>query len=89
MRLSRVAEDIGFLLATVIATVFVLAESAARIGLKVGECAYDSNFPWGLVVLVCALVLPKTLGRATAGKVWSFVGSRISGSKSNDLVEKP
>jgi hypothetical protein len=78
MRLSRVAEDIGF-----------FAESAARIGLKVGECAYDSNFPWGLVVLVCALVLPKTLGRATAGKVWSFVGSRISGSKSNDLVEKP
>ena len=26
--------------------------------------------PWGVVILVGAMVLPKTIGRATAGKVW-------------------
>jgi hypothetical protein len=34
------------------------------------------GFPWGVVILVAALVLPKTVGRATAGKVWDVIGGR-------------
>jgi hypothetical protein len=36
----------------------------------------DHEFPWGVVILVAALVLPKTVGRATAGKVWEVLGRK-------------
>lgn len=29
-----------------------------------------AGFPWGVVILVSAMVAPKTLSRATAGRVW-------------------
>ena len=35
------------------------------------------GFPWGVVILVAAMVAPKTLGRATAGKVWDVVARRL------------
>lgn len=34
--------------------------------------------PWGVVILVVAMVLPKTIGRATAGAVWQQLGARLS-----------
>lgn len=42
------------------------------------------SFPWGVVILVAALVAPKTLGRATAGKVWEVVASRIPGRRPSE-----
>lgn len=32
-------------------------------------CA-DHGIPWGVVIVVTACVVPKTIGRVTAGKVW-------------------
>jgi len=41
-------------------------------------------FPWIVFCVIAACVLPKTVGRATAGKVWEIIGSRIPGSRKPD-----
>ena len=35
------------------------------------------GFPWGVVIICSIMVAPKTLGRATAGKVWEVVARRL------------
>lgn len=75
----RWVEDVGFLAAIGIALAYGLAEAAARIGACIGPCAPDAPFPWGLLLILGALVLPKVLGRATAGAIWTAIASRIGG----------
>lgn len=73
---ARALEDIGFAAAILIAVLYGIAETLSRLGLCpfVDRCAATSpSFPWGLAITQLSLVLPKTLGRATAGKIWSGV----------------
>lgn len=39
------------------------------------------GFPWGVVILVAALVAPKTLGRASAGRIWEIMADRLPGKR--------
>lgn len=71
-RYSRWIEDVGFALAIAIGVAYVGAE--AGFWGKTPE-----GIPWGLLILMAVLAAPKTLGRATAGKVWDAVGARIRG----------
>jgi len=52
----------------------------------VGRCGdhIDAGFPWGLVVIVSASVVPKTIGRATAGDVWSKLAGITGQHKTKD-----
>ena len=40
--------------------------------------AETGSFPWGVILLQVLLVAPKTLGRATAGKVWDAIADKVS-----------
>lgn len=75
---SRLVEDLGFAAAILIALAYGLAEALASVGFRLGTCA-AAGFPWGLTIIVCALALPKTLGRASAGAVWTAIANRIGG----------
>lgn len=48
---------------------------------SLGKCATampaDHGIPWGVVLVVGGLVLPKTIGRATSGRVWDALASRF------------
>lgn len=78
MNHSRLIEDMGFFAAVLIALAYGLAEAAASVGFRLGACA-SASFPWGLTIIVCALALPKTVGRASAGAVWAAFASRFGG----------
>lgn len=65
----RMVENIGFLGGALVAVLYGTAEAAQQAGLLQNP-AHSRGIPWGLVIIVGALVLPKTLGRATAGKIW-------------------
>ena len=88
MSQSRFIEDASFVVAVFIALVYGLAEAAARLGLRLGEGA-NGSFPWGLTIIVCALALPKTLGRASAGAVWTAIAARFGGRPPTDSGETP
>jgi Ni/Fe-hydrogenase subunit HybB-like protein len=68
-----------FVLAVLIACLYVLAETASRVGLLLGNCEASNGFPWGVVVIVAALVLPETVGRAASSKILEAISDRISG----------
>jgi len=71
-RYTRWIEDMGLLLAILIGVAYVGAE----MGLW-GQT--PAGIPWGLLIVMAVLVAPKTLGRATAGKVWDAVSARLKG----------
>lgn len=72
---GRRAENIGFYVAITIAALLGLVEIADRAGILPN--AETGSFPWGVVLLQVMLVLPKTLGRATAGKVWDALAGAL------------
>lgn len=85
---SRLLEDVSFVLGVLVAVSFAAAEIALKLGVHLGECSHtDSGTPWGLLVIAGILIAPKTLGRATAGKVWQAVGERIAGRRLPDPPE--
>ena len=45
-------------------------ESLAHSGIKFGACEAPQGIPWITVMIFAGCVAPKTLGRATAGKLW-------------------
>jgi hypothetical protein len=83
MNHSRIVEDGGFVVAVLIALAYGLAEALASVGFRLGTCE-KAGFPWGLTVIVCALALPKTLGRASAGAVWTAIATRLGGKPPMD-----
>lgn len=86
--LNNSIKNVTFLLAVCIACLYVLAEAASRVGLLLGKCESNNSFPWGVVVVVAALVLPETVGRAASSKLFEALSGRISGkSGSNTSVE--
>lgn len=76
----RWVEDLGFLAAILIALVYGAAEAMRVVGFcATRPCSTDHAFPWGLLIICACLVLPKTVGRASAGAVWQAIGERIRG----------
>ena len=45
-------------------------EALAHAGIRLGPCAAPEGFPWVTLCIFAGCVAPKTLGRATAGKLW-------------------
>lgn len=73
MTFSRLLEDVGFL---------------AAIGLGVYAGVKEANalhvahhFPWALLIVMSILAAPKTLGRASAGKVWERLADMLPSKK--------
>lgn len=77
---SRILEDVGFAAAIALGLLYGIAEALARIGLYVGDKAPDTSFPWGLLIVMSIMAAPKTLGRATAGRIWDVIAGRGSRS---------
>lgn len=67
---SRLLEDIGFASGVGIG-VFAGVREALGLG--------PAGFPWILLIVMAALVAPKTLGRATSGRLWSAISTRLGG----------
>jgi hypothetical protein len=56
-----------------------------RLGIAFGPCvSHDHGFPWGQLVTGAILVLPKTVGRATSGRIWEKIAGIMPGSKGGD-----
>lgn len=78
---GRVAEDAGMWAAIVV--------GALSAGVKLWvylvcstmrEChSANAGFPWETGALMLLLILPKTVGRATAGKVWETIAGKWGG----------
>lgn len=85
---SRAVEDfLAILGGLIVAGYVVTVEMLPQICYTMGKCLVEhrsSGVPWGVLVLVAACVLPKTLGRVSAGKVWEILGSRLPGVKPPD-----
>ena len=74
---SRKVEDGGFLTAIVLVSLWCLVAVLKSAGFKLGPCGKDpTGFPWEFVILCSVLVIPKTVGRATAGGIWDKLPGR-------------
>jgi hypothetical protein len=79
---SRILEDVGFGAAILLGVIYGVAEALARVGVRIGEHAPDASFPWGLLIVMAVLAAPKTVGRASAGRVWDAVAGMLPGRRS-------
>lgn len=79
---GRTVENICAIAGLVVLSTFGLAETLSRLGVTFGPC-HEHGFPWGQVIAGSILVLPKTVGRATAGKVWNKIASAVPGKKAD------
>lgn len=71
---GRWLENLAFLAGIGIAVRYGLAESDA-----VALCtAATRPIPWGLFAIIGVCLLPKMLGRETAGRVWGAVADRVA-----------
>lgn len=61
------------------AAFYGVAEGLARLGVHVGSKEPDTSFPWITVIIFVGCVLPKTVGRATSGKLLGAIASRFGG----------
>ena len=52
-------------------------EALRSVGYSLGECKPDTGIPWVTLSILFACVLPKTVGRATAGKAWESIAGLI------------
>jgi len=71
---SRKVEDAGFAAAILLVTLWCLVAIAKSAGVLVGPL--NQGFPWEFVILCAVLVVPKTVGRATAGRIWDKLPGR-------------
>jgi hypothetical protein len=78
---SRLIEDIGFIVGIVQAMLYGTLEALRHSGVVFGKCEAETGFPWITVIIFIGCVLPKTVGRATTGKIWEFAAGRL-GAKS-------
>lgn len=59
-------------------------EALTHAGVRLGSCpepagSWWSHVPWFNLAVLFVCVLPKTLGRVTAGKVWETLASKVPG----------
>ena len=70
---------LAFALGVVILGAYGATESLVRLGFALGAHECDHGFPWGQVIIGVTLVVPFTLGLATAQKIAEGIASRIGG----------
>lgn len=73
---SRRLEDWGMIVGIAQAALYGVAEFLIHIGVVTPK---STGIPWMTIALFFGCVLPKTLGRATAGKIWEIIASRFGG----------
>lgn len=71
---SRWVEDSLAVVGIAQAALYGTMEALARGGFL--KHAEHPGFPWVTVIIFAGCVLPKTLGRATAGRVWDAIAKR-------------
>ena len=84
---SRVLENIGFGMALIVGTVYALSETITHVGFSIGTGNND-KFPWGVLIMVVTFSLPKILGRATAGRIWSGIAGKLPGGNAGKIEEE-
>lgn len=73
MNISRILEDVAFMIGVLVLAAFAITEILPQVGIVLGDCGViDTGTPWGVFMVGSLLVAPKMLGRATAGKIWSM-----------------
>lgn len=72
-RRSRLLEDFAFVIGILQAVGYGVAEMLGELGVRIGPCEASTGFPTITVVVFLGCVVPKMLGRATAGKIWERV----------------
>lgn len=53
-------------------------EALSRSGYMLGTCKPSTGVPWVTLAFFFGAVLPKTVGRATAGKIWGVLLKRAA-----------
>ena len=71
---SRLVENLLAVLGGLVLAFTAGAEAWAIIN----GTATSFHIPWANVLVGLALVLPKTLGRATAGKLWTKISDKVT-----------
>lgn len=74
---SRWIEDIGFFVGILQALFYGALEALRSAGFKLGDCPTDHPFPWVTIIIFLGCVAPKTLGRATTGRIWQAIGDKL------------
>ena len=75
---SRMLEDVAFGLGIFLVGLRGVAEVAHEVAGSLMELReHRHQFPWAFILSCGLLVLPKTVGRATAGKVWGAIGDGL------------
>lgn len=72
---GRLIENVLALGGFALAAVYVLV---AEVGLVEARCIHPEGFPWGVFSVVAVCMAPKTLGRATAGRIWEAGMGRLT-----------
>jgi hypothetical protein len=72
----RNVETFGFAVGTFLVLCFGLVEVLHKAGVRLGPGEPDHGFPWGTMIMATILIVPKVLGRATAGKLIQTISGR-------------
>lgn len=87
--LGRRLEDWGMGIAIAVAVVAALARVGVNTYCSVRPCpVYRPGFPWEVWGLMGMLVLPKVIGRQTAGRVWLALAERVNRITGTHAVPK-
>lgn len=76
---SRFIEDALAIAGIIQAMVYGTLEALRHSGVAFGKCEAASGFPWVTISILALCVAPKTLGRATAGRIWDRIAPSIGG----------
>lgn len=76
---SRWIENVLAIVGIAQAALYGTMEALARGGFLTHS--EHAGFPWVTIIIFAGCVLPKTLGRATAGRVWDALASKVGSSK--------
>jgi hypothetical protein len=76
---SRFIEDLLAIAGIIQAMLYGTLEALRHSGVVFGKCEAESGFPWITVIIFLGCVLPKTVGRATAGAVWQTISQKLGG----------
>lgn len=82
---GRTIENVGFSVALFVVALYALGEFVHHVGYRIGPCAAEvDSFPWGTFFLATICILPKTIGRATAGAIWGKLAGGVRPSKDDN-----
>jgi hypothetical protein len=70
---SRRIENALALVGIAQAALYGTIEALKEAGWQMGPCQTNGGIPWVTLAVFVGCVLPKTLGRATAGKIWEKI----------------